>query len=64
VKAGDVIALLDDQQMRARVEQAQAALAQSEAHLESGRRQITVLEDQIHQITAETGHPRWTPRAV
>jgi len=55
VKAGDVIAVLDDQQMRARVEQAQAALAQSEAHLESGRRQITVLEDQIHQITAETG---------
>ncbi len=42
----------------ARVEQAQATLAQSEAHLESGRRQITVLEDQIHQITAETGQSK------
>jgi len=58
VKAGDVIAVLDDQQVRSRVEQAQARLAQSEAHLESGRRQIAVLEDQIHQITAETGQSK------
>lgn len=58
VKAGDVIAVLDDQQVRDRVEQAQATLAQTEAKLEWARRQIGVLEDQLRQTEAETGQSK------
>src|ERR1700678_978679 len=49
VKAGDVIAVLDDQQLRDREAEAQATLAQSEARLDFSRKQISVLEDQLRQ---------------
>lgn len=58
VKAGDVLAVLDDQQVRARVEQAQSAVTQTEARLEWARRQISVLEDQLRQNAAETGQSK------
>jgi HlyD family secretion protein len=58
VKAGDIIAVLDDQQVRARVDQAQAALAQSEAKLQWARRQNDVLQDQLRQTEAETGQSK------
>ena len=49
VKAGDGIAVLDDQQLRDRETQAQATVAQAEARLEFSRKQISVLEDQLQQ---------------
>jgi HlyD family secretion protein len=58
VKAGDVIAVLDDQQLRDREAEAQATLAQSEARLEWSRKQISVLEDQLRQNSAETGQSK------
>jgi len=58
VKAGDVIAVLDDQQMRDRETQAQATVAQAEAKLEWARKQIAVLEDQLRQNSVETGQSK------
>ena len=58
VKAGDVIAVLDDQQLRDREEQAQASVAQSEARLEWSRRQIAVLQDQLLQNSVENGQSK------
>jgi HlyD family secretion protein len=58
VKAGDVIALLDDQQVRAREEQAQAALAESDAKLDWSRRQVAVLEEQLRQDELQTGQSK------
>jgi len=55
VKAGDVIAILDDQQLRDREAEAQATVAQAEARLEFSRKQIAVLEDQLRQNSVETG---------
>src|SRR5262245_52853634 len=47
VAAGDVLAVLDDEQVRARVEQARAALAQAEARATAARNQISVFEQQL-----------------
>jgi HlyD family secretion protein len=58
VKAGDVIAILDDQQVRSRVEQAQAAAAQAQAKLQWARRQISVLEEQLSQNAVETSQSK------
>jgi HlyD family secretion protein len=58
VKAGDEIAVLDDEQMRARVQQAQAALAQSEARLQWSQQQIAVLEEQLRRNDVETGQSK------
>ena len=49
VEAGQVIALLDDQQIRAREQQAEAAVTQAEAQVELARRQIAVLREQLRQ---------------
>jgi HlyD family secretion protein len=49
VKAGDVIAILDDDQVRAREQAARAALAEAEANARSARDQIAVLQDQLQQ---------------
>src|SRR5262245_25818382 len=49
VKAGDVIATLSDEQLRAREEQARAALTQAEAQAQSARDQIAVLQEQLRQ---------------
>lgn len=53
VKAGDVIAVLDDEQLRARQEQAEAAVTQSEARVRRAQQQITVLQSQ--RDTSELG---------
>jgi HlyD family secretion protein len=55
VKAGDTIAVLDDQQVREREDQARAAVAQSEAQLRSAEDQIAVLNEQLSQTSLETG---------
>ena len=52
VSTGDIIAVLDDEQLRARVEQARAELQQAEAKAGSARDQISVLEEQLRQEEA------------
>ncbi len=49
VKAGDTIAVLDDAQVRAREEQAQAALAGAQARVKSADDQIAIYEQQLQQ---------------
>jgi HlyD family secretion protein len=49
VNAGDVIAILDDEQIRARQDQAQAALKVAEAKTASARDQVAVLQEQLKQ---------------
>lgn len=48
VKAGDIIATLDDQQIRAREDQAQATVAVSQARLRAAQQQIAVLNEQVN----------------
>jgi HlyD family secretion protein len=49
VKANETIAILDDQQVRAREEQARAGVQQAEARAKSARDQVAVLEEQLQQ---------------
>jgi len=58
VKAGDVIAILDDQQLHDREEAAQAGVVQAEARLQFAQRQIAVLEEQLRQNSVETGQSK------
>jgi HlyD family secretion protein len=58
VNAGDVVATLDDEQVRARVERAQAALAESEAKASAAQKQIAVLEEQLRQAQLQTDQAR------
>jgi HlyD family secretion protein len=55
VKAGDIIAVLDDRQVRDREDQAHAAVAQSEAQLRSAQDQIAVLNEQLSETHLQTG---------
>jgi len=54
VKAGDAIAVLDDQQIRDREVQAQAVLAGEEAKAAAARIQIAFLEEQLRQNQLQT----------
>lgn len=49
VAAGQVIAVLDDEQIRAREQQAEAAVRQAEARVRLAHHQITVLDEQLRQ---------------
>jgi HlyD family secretion protein len=49
VEAGQVIAVLDDEQIRAREQQAEAAVRQAEARVRLAQHQITVLNEQMRQ---------------
>ena len=49
VNAGDVIAVLDDQQIKDRQDQAQAALAAAQARTTAATAQVAVLEQQLKQ---------------
>ncbi len=49
VKAGDIIAIIDDDQVAAREQQVRAALVQAEARAQASRQQVAVLGEQIHQ---------------
>src|SRR5262245_3074730 len=49
VEAGQVIATLDDEQIRAREQQAEAAVRQAEARVRLSQHQITVLTEQLKQ---------------
>ena len=58
VNAGDVIAVLDDEQLRAREQQAQAAVTDAEAKAEAARAQIAVLQEQLRQSELLTEQAR------
>jgi len=49
VKAGQVLAVLDDDQLRAREDQAQAAVTQAEARVRRAEQQVAVLQSQRDQ---------------
>lgn len=49
VEAGQVIAVLDDEQVRAREQQAEAAVRQAEAKLRLAQHQITVVNEALRQ---------------
>ena len=55
VTAGQVIARLDDAQVRAREDSARAALTDAQAKMQGAHDQIAVLEEQLHQNQLETG---------
>src|SRR5262245_33542568 len=58
VKAGEAVAILDDQQIKAREDQARAALEQAKAKAQSARDQIAVLEEQLRQGQLQTEQAR------
>jgi HlyD family secretion protein len=49
VKAGDVIATLDDVQVQAREEQARFSVAQADIRVTAARQQIAILDEQLRQ---------------
>ena len=59
VNAGDPIAFLDDAQIRAREDQAHAALSEAEAKGEAAREQIAVLQQQLLQSRLEVGQSKF-----
>jgi membrane fusion protein YbhG len=54
VKAGDIIALLDDEQVRAREQQARAALTVNEARQRAAMSQLAALQAQLEQSQIQT----------
>jgi len=59
VNAGDIIAILDDAQIRAREDQAQDALTSAEAKGEAARQQIAVLQQQLNQSQLQVGQSKF-----
>jgi HlyD family secretion protein len=59
VNAGDIIAILDDAQIRAREDQAQDALTSAEAKGEAARQQIAVLQQQLDQSQLQVGQSKF-----
>jgi HlyD family secretion protein len=55
VKAGDIIAVLDDEQVRAREQGAQSALGAAQANTKMAQSQIAVLDQQLKQSQMLTG---------
>lgn len=58
VKAGDIIAILSDEQIRAREQQALAAVSVAEAKSKAARDQIAVLEQQLQQNQLQTAQSK------
>jgi HlyD family secretion protein len=58
VEAGQVIAALDDEQIRAREQQAMAALRQAQARVKLAGHQIAVLNEQLRQSQLGVGQAR------
>lgn len=58
VKAGDIIAILDDEQVRAREQAARSALAAAEANARMAQTQIDVLQQQLKQNQLITGQAK------
>jgi membrane fusion protein YbhG len=58
VETGQVIAVLDDEQIRAREQQAEAAVHQAEARVSLAQHQIAVLNEQLRQNEFGVGQAR------
>ena len=58
VNAGDTIAILDDAQIRARENQARAALAEADAKAVAAQEQIAILEEQMQQSRLQVGQSK------
>jgi HlyD family secretion protein len=58
VEAGDVIAVLDDAQVRAREQQAEAALTVANAKTKSAQAQLAVLQEQLNQNQLSAGQSK------
>ena len=58
LEAGQLIAVLDDEQIRARERQAEAAVRQAEAHVRLSQHQIAVLNEQLRQNELAVGQSR------
>ncbi len=58
VNAGDTIAILDDAQIRARENQARAALLEADAKGRAAQEQIAVLQDQLEQSRLQVGQSK------
>jgi len=58
VKAGQLIAVLDDEQIRARESQERSAVEQAEAKIKQARQQIAVLQAQLEQGRLTVGQAR------
>jgi HlyD family secretion protein len=58
VNAGDTIAILDDEQIRARENQARATLLEAEAKAKGAQEQIAVLQEQLQQSQLQVGQSR------
>src|ERR1700730_1500084 len=58
VNAGDTIAILDDDQIRARENQARATLLEAEAKAKGAQEQIAVLQEQLQQSQLQVGQSR------
>jgi HlyD family secretion protein len=59
VNAGDVIAILDDAQIRAREDQARAAFTEAEAKGDAANQQIAVLHQQLEQSRLQVGQSKF-----
>ncbi len=62
VKAGDIIAILDDSQVRAREQGAQSALQAAQSNARIAEAQIAVLEQQLKQSQLMTGQSKLDSR--
>jgi HlyD family secretion protein len=58
VKAGDIIAILDDEQVRSREQAAREALAEAAANARSAGDQIAILKEQLQQNRLLTGQAK------
>lgn len=58
VTIGQVVAVLDDDQLSARVAQEQSNVAQAEAKLQAARQQVAVLQAQLEQSRLSVGQAR------
>jgi HlyD family secretion protein len=58
VKAGDIVATLDDSQVRSRVDQARAAVAEADARVHLAQQQTAIYQDQLQQTQLETGQSK------
>jgi len=58
VNAGDTIAILDDEQIRARENQARATLLEAEAKAKGAQDQIAVLQEQLQQSQLQVGQSK------
>src|ERR1700726_560244 len=58
VNAGDTIAILDDEQVRARENQARASLLEAQAKAKGAQEQIAVLQEQLQQSQLQVGQSK------